>query len=374
MVLFERNDLQGLITALHARGYTVIGPTVRDASITFDAIDSVDQLPQGWTDVQVAAFYRIERRKDEALFGFVVGPHSWKKYLFPARLKLFSARKAGKGFDVDPAPLNATPKYAFLGVRSCELHAIAIQDKVFASGEEADTHYATLRKSAFIIAVNCVETGGTCFCTSMNTGPGAKEGYDLALTEVLEGGRHYFVVDVGSTLGEQVIADLHVRKAEQDEIDTAQRAVRAAAGMMGRTLNTEELPQLLTDNFEHPYWDEVAKRCLSCANCTMVCPTCFCSTVEDVTDLTGDTAERWRRWDSCFTSDFTRIAGGNIRMSTRTRYRQWMTHKLSNWVEQFGTFGCVGCGRCITWCPVGIDITIGAATIRETSITPTTIE
>ena len=373
MVIFERNDIQGLITALHARGFSVIGPTVRDGYITFDAIDSVNELPQGWTDVQVAGFYRIEHRKDEALFGYVVGPHSWKKFLFPARLKLFSARKAGKGFEVEPAPLNSTPKYAFLGVRSCDLHAIAIQDKVFTSGEEADTHYATLRKSTFIVAVNCVETGGNCFCTSMNTGPGAKEGYDLAMTEVLEGGKHYFVVDVGSALGEQVIAELQVRKAEENEIATAEKAVAEAAGKMGRTLNTEGLPELLTDNFDHPYWDDVAKRCMSCANCTMVCPTCFCNTVEDVTDLTGETAQRWRRWDSCFTSDFTRIAGGNIRMSTRTRYRQWFTHKLSNWVEQFGTFGCVGCGRCITWCPVGIDITEGAATIRETSVTPTTI-
>jgi ferredoxin len=193
------------------------------------------------------------------------------------------------------------------------------------------------------------------------------------MTEVLDGARHYFLVDVGSPLGEQVIAELHVRKAEQNEIETAEKAVAEAAGKMGRTLNTENLPQLLTDNFENPFWDDVAKRCMSCANCTMVCPTCFCNTVEDVTDLTGETAQRWRRWDSCFSSDFTRIAGGNIRMSTRTRYRQWLTHKLGNWVEQFGTFGCVGCGRCITWCPVGIDITEGAATIRETSATPTTI-
>jgi ferredoxin len=147
--------------------------------------------------------------------------------------------------------------------------------------------------------------------------------------------------------------------------------VEHAAMHMGRHLETDGLPELLKDQLEHPQWDDIAKRCLACANCTMVCPTCFCSTVEDITDLTGEHAERWRRWDSCFSTDFTKIAGGNIRMSTKTRYRQWMTHKLSNWLDQFGTFGCVGCGRCITWCPAGIDITAEAAVMRESSMATT---
>jgi Fe-S oxidoreductase len=97
----------------------------------------------------------------------------------------------------------------------------------------------------------------------------------------------------------------------------------------------------------------------------MVCPTCFCTTVEDVSDVTGDHAERWRRWDSCFTLGFSYIHGGSIRNSGKARYRQWMTHKLASWIDQFGTSGCVGCGRCITWCPVGIDITEEARAIRD---------
>jgi sulfhydrogenase subunit beta (sulfur reductase) len=108
----------------------------------------------------------------------------------------------------------------------------------------------------------------------------------------------------------------------------------------------------------------VASRCLGCANCTLACPTCFCASVSDTTDLEGETAARVRRWDSCFTLDHSYIHGGSVRASLRARYRQWLTHKLASWIDQFGVSGCVGCGRCITWCPVGIDITEEVAAIR----------
>ncbi len=371
MFIVELNDLQGLIDALQTGGFTVIGPTVRDGAITFDTLSSVDELPRGWTDVQEAGSYGIRQSGDDALFSFTVGPHSWKKFLFPARHRLFAARKEGKGFEVDPAPAGGSPKFAFLGVRSCELAAIQIQDKVFMSGAYADMHYTTLRSTVCIIAINCVHVGGTCFCDSMGTGPHAKTGFDLALTEILRDGRHYFLVQVGSTQGKELLDAVTHREAAQEEKEHAEEAWKSAEDRMGRVLETRDLPRTLQENFENPRWDDIAKRCLSCANCTMVCPTCFCSTVEDVTDLAGERAERWRRWDSCFTSDFTRVAGGNIRMSTRTRYRQWLMHKLSYWVEQFGTYGCVGCGRCITWCPVGIDITAEATAICEHSMSTT---
>jgi sulfhydrogenase subunit beta (sulfur reductase) len=368
MFILEPSALQGLITVLQAKGYTVVGPTVRDGSITFDAITSMEQLPRGWSDVQQPSRYSIVRRDDDAFFAFNVGPHSWKRYLFPAHLRLFAAKRVGKGFEVDPPPAAEHPRYAFLGVRPCELQAFALQDKVFMTGAYADHHYAALRKGTFLVAVNCIRVGGTCFCASMKTGPHAREGFDLALTEVIDRNVHYFLVEAGSDQGEAVLSEIPHRPAEEDEIRRVRALWDDAAKEMSRSLDTDHLPQILAENFEHPHWDDVAKRCLGCANCTLVCPTCFCSTVEDATDLSGDHAERWRRWDSCFTGDFTKVAGGNIRMSTRTRYRQWLTHKLCNWVEQFDAFGCVGCGRCITWCPVGIDITAEATEIRENSI------
>jgi sulfhydrogenase subunit beta (sulfur reductase) len=370
MHFIEHKDFHQLFTALHGRGYTVIGPTVRDGAIVLDTITQESELPAGWTDVQLGGEYRLERRSDNALFGYVVGPHSWKRYLYQPRVRLFSATRSGKDFTVvtgSDERVRTAPKYAFLGVRPCEIAAIAIQDKVFMEGDYVDPGYAALRKAALVVAVNCVQPGGTCFCTSMETGPRASSGYDLALTEVIGSGAHYFIVDVGSPRGEEVLGAVTHRDASKQELAVVDDILAEAAEKMGRTLVREGLKQVLYDSFDHPAWDDVTKRCLTCTNCTMVCPTCFCSTVEDTTDLSGAQAERWRRWDSCFTLEYAKVAGGNTRPSPRARYRQWLTHKLGYWNDQFGVSGCVGCGRCITWCPVGIDITAEAAAIRGTT-------
>ncbi len=255
-------------------------------------------------------------------------------------------------------------RYAFIGVRSCELHAMGILDRVLLGGSHPDPGDRARRENVFVVAVQCAQAGSTCFCASMDTGPTAESGYDLALTEVLEGERHYFVLDAGSERGGELLGELPHALAGAGEQDAATAAHARAAAQMGRELDTSDIRELLHRNYENPRWDEVAERCLSCGNCTMVCPTCFCTTVEDTTDLAGEHVERHQRWDSCFTIDYSHIHGGAVRASTRSRYRQWMTHKLATWIDQFGSSGCVGCGRCITWCPVGIDITEEARAIR----------
>jgi ferredoxin len=184
------------------------------------------------------------------------------------------------------------------------------------------------------------------------------------LTELLDG-EHRFLVRVGSERGAEVMQDITHGEADAADRDAAHALVENARASMGRTLDTEGLKEDILQNLEHPRWDEVADRCLSCGNCTLVCPTCFCVGVEDTADLTGETVERSRVWNSCFSLDHSYVAGGSVRQSGRSRYRQWMTHKLATWHDQFGTSGCVGCGRCIAWCPVGIDITEEAAAVRE---------
>lgn len=363
----DRNAIDGIISLLKSEGFITVGPTLRDKTIIYDEIENTSELPIGWTDEQEAGHYRIKRRNDEALFGYNVGPHSWKKYLFPPKLELFEANKNGKSFEIKTI-LTDTTKYAFIGVRSCELHAIQIQDKVFNNWQYKDPNYVSLRDRTFIIAVNCTQAGKTCFCTSMDTGPRAKKGFDLSITEVINPNEHYFVVESGSDNGEDILSKVETNFATEEQIFKADAEVDNASRNMGRALITDGVKDLLMNNMEHPQWNDVAARCLTCANCTMVCPTCFCNNVEDVNDISGNHTERWRKWDSCFSLDFSKVAGGNFRTSPKARYRQWMTHKLASWIDQFGTSGCVGCGRCITWCPVGIDITKEVKAIQDNPV------
>ena len=317
---------------------------------------TVDDLPRGWTDEQDGGHYRLKRRDDDALFGYAVGPHSWKKFLHPPLQRLWSAERDGDAVRV-VADGDRSERFAFIGVRACELHAIAIQDRVFLGGPFADPHYQARREGAFIVAVNCGQAGGTCFCVSMETGPKAEAGFDLALTEIIEDGESRFLVEAGTEAGATVLARCRIDRATTADMAAADGVVARTAASMGRDMPDRRYPRPAARNLEHPRWDDVAERCLTCGNCTMVCPTCFCTTVEDTSDLTGAETGRERRWDSCFTMDFSYIHGGSVRASGKSRYRQWMTHKLATWFDQFGTSGCVGCGRCITWCPVGIDIT-----------------
>jgi sulfhydrogenase subunit beta (sulfur reductase) len=363
--IIEPEALEALVGALRERGYRVLGPTVRDGAIVYDDLESAAELPIGWTESQEAATYRLSRREDEARFGYAVGPHSWKQFLLPARVRLWRAKRNGDDtLEVEEDPLDQTP-LAFLGVRACELHAIDIQDRVLMGGRYAERDYAARRTDNFVVAVNCFEPGGTCFCVSMSTGPKAEAGYDLALTEILDGA-HRFLVEVGTERGAEVLAQLPRREADDTDRGAAAAAVAGAAEKMGRQVEAGDLRDLLARNLEHPRWDDVAERCLTCGNCTMVCPTCFCTSVEDASDLSGQSAERVRVWDSCYSVDHSYINGGAIRPTGPSRYRQWLTHKFGTWHDQFGTSGCVGCGRCITWCPVGIDVTEELAAIRAT--------
>ncbi|PWB91117.1 sulfite reductase subunit A [Methylocystis sp. MitZ-2018] len=355
--------LQDLLRAIRAGGYRPIAPTMQNQAIVYDDIESVDDLPRGWTDEQDGGRYRLARRDDDALFGYSVGPQSWKKFLHAPKLRLWTAERDGETASVTPEP-SPSDRLAFVGVRACEIRAIEIQDRVLVGDLYVDPHYKAVRERALIVAVNCGQAGGTCFCVSMQAGPRVQQGFDIALTELLGGTEHSFLVEIGSDEGRALLAQVPHRPASSREVEAGEAVIEHTASSMGREMRSDDLNELLMSNLEHPRWDEVATRCLSCTNCTLVCPTCFCTSVEDVSDLSGKRAERWRRWDSCFTMDFSYIHGGSVRASAKSRYRQWMTHKLATWIDQFGSSGCVGCGRCITWCPVGIDITEEVRAIR----------
>ena len=351
--ILAATDLGRLFQALHADDRRVVGPTVRDQVIVYAPLDGPEDLPKGWTDVQEAGQYRLRRRDDDALFGYNLGPDSWKKFLHPARLRLLRLEREGRGFRVAGEGERA-PRLAILGARACELAAITAQDRVFLQSGVRDPHYAARREGLLLIAVQCAQAAPTCFCPSMGTGPRVHQPYDLALTEILDG-VHRFVVEVGTPAGAALLDRLPTVPADPQDDAAPEAASARALAQISKRLPTEGLRERLLAAVEGPHWEQVAQRCLGCANCTMVCPTCFCTTVQDTTDLTG-AAERVRLWDSCFTLDFSHLHGGSVRATLASRYRQWLTHKLATWHDQFGSSGCVGCGRCTTWCPAGIDL------------------
>jgi ferredoxin len=360
-VVIDRAGLDRLVDVLRERGYRVIGPQVRDGAIVLDELDGGGRLPAGWGVETAPGRYRLHRRDDEAVFAHSAGPGSWKQFLHPPRCKI-----AQLGPDLEMEPVEDTPvRSAFLGVRGCDLTSIAILGQVLGGGAHPDASFTARRKDLFVVAANCTEPGGVCFCASMGTGPGVSAGYDLALTERIDAQGHRFLVDVGSEEGAEILAELTARPADAEEVTNARAAVSAAADRMGREMPEVDIRALLHDSRESSHWQDVASRCFTCGNCTMVCPTCFCTSTEDVSDLTGDHAERWEHWSSCFELDFSYLHGGSVRQSGESRYRQWISHKLSTWYDQFGSSGCVGCGRCIAWCPAEIDLTAEVARLAE---------
>jgi ferredoxin len=363
-VALAKPGLQKLLDNLQQFGYETIGPTVRDHSIVYQPINTLEELPLGYKDLQDAGKYHLRYLGHANYFDFIPGAHTWKQYFFPPRSHLLTFKRD----ETNPRRWTIVndnelaPRYALIGVRPCELAAIEIQDSVFIRSDLKDPIYLARRQAAFILAVNCCQPGGTCFCASLGTGPKAASGYDLCLTELDD----VFLIEVGSESGRMALAGVPWQLASAFWLQTAQRNLEQATQNMGRRLpNPSQIASRLLEDLDHPQYDDVAQRCLSCANCTQVCPTCFCWDAQDMNDLGNKVSSRERVWDSCFNPEYSYVVGGNTRPVTRSRYRQWITHKLAGWYRQFGASGCVGCGRCITWCPAGIDITAEAALLCQ---------
>nr|NLI50665.1 sulfite reductase subunit A [Propionibacterium sp.] len=363
--VFGSDGLDATIAVLRRRGYDVFGPTLRDDVVTYGPIESVADLPVGRGDEQSPARYRSRARGDGALFGYAAPVQSAKAQFLPSDELLWTSRPgdAASGPVIERQAAERRP-VAFVGLRSCDLAAVLQQDRILTQRAHADVAYAGRRAGAFLIAVTCSDPADTCFCASLGTGPSPGEGADVSLTEIVGDGPHRFVATPGSPRGTELLDAVGAGPASDEDVAAAHRVERRAVTRMGRELRTDDLVGVLYASTESPHWDAVAERCLACTNCTLVCPTCFCTTITDAGDLTGGAAERRRVWASCFTKDYSYIHGGSVRTSTQARYRQWITHKLATWQVQFGSVGCVGCGRCITWCPAGIDLTAEVATLR----------
>lgn len=353
-----RGEFGRLLTVVRDAGYRCLGPRVRDGVIVYAEIEDAGDLPRGVRDEHSPGRYRLHDGDGKRWFSWAVGPQALKPLLFAAREELWRARSGGDGLEFAAADTPVRPT-AVIGVRACDLAALRLQDAHFLHGAVRDPHYARRRAGLLLIAVHCTHPAATCFCASTGDGPRADAGFDLALSELDEG----FVVEAGSERGRVLAERLRLATAAQEQIRRAAGEIDDAARRQHRSLPARNLRAALLANLEHPRWAETAARCLSCANCTSVCPTCFCHAEVEEPSVAGDGSVHYRQWDSCFTQGHSYMRGYVVRPDTRRRYRQWLVHKLGTWHDQYGRSGCVGCGRCISWCPAGIDLTEEAAAV-----------
>jgi sulfhydrogenase subunit beta (sulfur reductase) len=350
----RRARFQDLIDALRAAGYRCLLPAARDGAVVFAEAQTPDHLPCGVIDRQAPGQYRLEAGPAQRWFAWSNGPQALKPLVFPAQETLWTARRDDEGLVFAAVPVDAPPT-AVIGVRACDLAALRLQEQHFGAG--ADAGFAARRAGLLLVGVACSEPATTCFCASTGDGPALREGaaadYDLGLTELDDG----FLVRAGSVAGRALYDGLALEPPGADRLKQGQRQADQARARQTRRLPPEAGLRQLYARLDHPRWDAVAARCLSCGNCTAVCPTCFCSAYAAQAELEGGKASQVRRWDSCFSDGHSLLHGHPLRAHICQRYRQWLTHKLAGWQSQFGRSGCVGCGRCISWCPVGIDLT-----------------
>lgn len=359
-------QLSSLVAKLMALGYQCLGPAVENGAIVMRELDAPDGLPRGLQAEQAPGRYRLTQDPLNRYFAWANGPQAIKPQTFAPKESLWRVERNDAGALQFAAVLPTVPAQAIIGVRACDLAALALQDAHFLHEGRRDAHYAQRREHLFLVAVQCAEPGATCFCASTGDGPTPTVGYDLALAELAEG----FVAVAGSAKGGEVLNALSLAPATPQQIEAARQQGQAAAASQTRSLPGHNLRDALMSRLEHPRWDEVAARCLACGNCTAVCPTCFCHAESDEPALDGQASQHVRLWDSCFGESHGHLHGFNVRPDIRSRYRQWLTHKLATWHDQFGRSGCVGCGRCIAWCPVGIDLTEEVAALTGSEVQP----
>lgn len=346
-------QIDALLQILQASGYRCMAPRHLNGAISYATITKASQLPWGFNDEQAAGHYRVNHDGRARAFGWVLPTTSIKPLLFKAKETLWKVQRDSQG-KLEFKPSVDYEAIAVFGIRPCDLRGIAIQDRVFKENSYNDIRYVKRREQQFLIAMNCTNTHSNCFCVALGDSPSADGGYDLAMTE-LEGAG--FVVVIGSEKGRAILAQLQLSAASGAQIYASRQGIEHAVEQQHKSLPPiHEVEAKLMANLTHPQWDDVATRCLSCGNCTQVCPTCFCHSEKDVPSLDGSDSSHTREWDSCFSLEHSYTHGQTYHDQLKYRYRQWLTHKFATWREQFKTKGCVGCGRCITWCPAKIDV------------------
>jgi ferredoxin len=347
----QRSQLQQLIDILQTQGYTCVGPRHQNNVLVYDTIDSAADLPQGVEVKQSPGRYVVEQHQHLRHFSWANTAQAIKPLSFASKETLWQCVKDEQGRLHFQQQIPEPEAIAIFGIRACDLAALKLQEQHFLHPQAEDPWFKQRIGHLFIIAVHCSHAADTCFCASTGDGPDVRDDFDIAMHELDDG----FILEAGSYSGERILKKLQLEQIESHHREQAEAQIQQCIDDQSRSL-PDDVQHKLLQQLEHPHWEKIGERCLSCGNCTAVCPTCFCHQQHDEFSMADNTGTHYRQWSSCFTHNHGYISGHSFRPTRARRYRQWLTHKFANWYEQYGRSGCVGCGRCIAWCPVGIDV------------------
>ena len=277
---------------------------------------------------------------------------SAKDFFFPQTENLFDIKMQGKKIEIIDTR-KESEDFVIFGVRACDARSFTILDKVFLS-DPVDTYYQNRREHGTIITLACNRPEETCFCSAFGI-DASNPGGDISAWKV--GEQMYF--SANTDRGESLLSSVSSVLEEGDEKPVEQEKESIKNIISNLPLGSLDFDSIkeqeLLELFNSPKWAELSESCLGCGTCTFVCPTCQCYDIREFD--TGSEVKRFRCWDSCMYSDFTKMAHGNPRVSQLERFRQRFMHKLVYFPENNGgEFGCVGCGRCLSKCPISMNI------------------
>jgi ferredoxin len=288
---------------------------------------------------------------DEPFFAYLNSKNAPKNIFFPHTETMMKYTRTPQGM-VFSSEVNEAGQSVLFGVRPCDAHSFVVLDKLFDQEKYKDQYYIAKRQNTTVITLACVKPPyATCFCTSVDGEPVSSEGADILLTDI---GDEY-LVELVTEKGAKLAGYFGDTKADAPaEAKKAELAAKAKEAIKSK-VPAHEVKPILDKNFDHPFWDTIHAKCLACGTCTYLCPTCHCFDISD--EVVGSDGIRLRSWDSCMFPLFTKeTSGHNPRPSQKERWRQRTMHKFKYYIDMFNTIGCVGCGRCVMYCPVNLDI------------------
>ncbi|MGD0276344.1 MAG: 4Fe-4S dicluster domain-containing protein [Syntrophales bacterium] len=326
--LIKKDQLAGIVKKI-SEERLVFAPVKQEGQVLFKALE----------------------KGEEPLVRYANSKNAPKNFFFPHTELMMKYTRTPKGMTFKEKGPEA-PEAVLFGVRPCDARSLVLLDRLFDQEKYRDNYYIERRARITVISMACVHPPyATCFCTSVDGAPVSSDGADILITDVEDN----YLVEFLSEKGQKYLSYFGNAAADEAAVARKEEIARQAASEIKSHIPAKEIKPILDVNFEHPFWNTIHQKCLACGTCTFLCPTCHCFDISD--EVKGADGIRIRNWDSCMFPLFTlETSGHNPRTTQKERWRQRAMHKFKYYVDNFNAIACVGCGRCVMYCPVNIDI------------------